>query len=89
MKLLVTLQGNDKPVEVESTNPDRIKWDLAAAKYKWPSLQDAPFLGMSFIAWSALTRTGKYSGTWTAFSETDCVEVEAVDDDDEGVDPSL
>lgn len=45
-----------------------------------------------FVAWSALSRTRQYGGTWEQFNETDCVE--AIDGDqeeptgaDEGLDP--
>lgn len=46
-----------------------------------------------FLAWSALTRTKQYSGTWQQFNETDCVEASDVQEEpagaDEGLDPGL
>lgn len=45
-----------------------------------------------FLAWSALSRTKQYGGTWEQFNETDCVEAsdappEGPPGDDEGLDP--
>lgn len=80
LKVTVTIAGHD-PQDVEVLNPDRIRWDRTRHKHKWPSFQDAPFLGVSFLAWSAMRRTGLYVGTWEDFEE-DCLNIDYDDDDD-------
>ncbi|AWY04761.1 tail assembly chaperone [Gordonia phage Emperor] len=86
MKITVTL-SNSEPIEVETTNPDRVRWDMTAAKHNWPKFTDAPFLGLTFLAWAALRRTGGYDGTWEQFSETDCLDIEADDPEAGEVEP--
>lgn len=69
-------------------NPDFIKWELTAAKERWPTVEviggegvmKAPMLMNTFLAWAALTRTGDYSGKWGEFSEHDCLGVEVLAD---------
>lgn len=85
---------DDTRVTEEIRNPDRVRWDMTAAKHGWPKFTDAAFLGMTFLAWAALKRTGKYSGTWEEFRDNDCVDIDMTDadgqaleaDDDEGKD---
>lgn len=79
LNVTVTIKDRD-PVEVEITNPDRVRWDLTSTRHKWPSFQDAPFLGMTFLAWAAMKRTGLYSGPWEEFRDSDCVMVEDTSD---------
>lgn len=76
MKITVTL-ADSTTHEVDVTNPDRVRWDMTAAKHKWPAFTDAPFLGLTFLAWAALRRLGLYAGNWETFSDTDCIDVEA------------
>lgn len=75
----VTLSG-DREVSAEIRNPDRVRWDMTAAKHGWPSFQDSPFLGMTFLAWAALKRTGEYVGTWEQFRDDDCMDIEILDE---------
>lgn len=82
MKITVTLR-DQQPVDVEAENPDRVRWDMTAAQKKWPSLGDAPFLGVTFMAWAAMRRLGLYSGTFEQFWEHDCVDTKAEAEDDE------
>ena len=62
LNVTVTIKGND-PVDVPVINPDRIRWDMTRAKQKWPSFEEAPFLGTTFLAWSAMKREGLYNDT--------------------------
>ena len=62
-------------------NPDRVRWDITASKHKWPSFSDAAFLGMTFMSWAALKRTGQYSGEFEKFRDEDCLDIEMVDDE--------
>lgn len=63
-------------------NPDRIRWDMAAARNGWPSLENSPFLGLTYLAWAALKREGKYADTWDNFKDRDCLDVFVEHDDD-------
>lgn len=85
----VTLKDRPEPVEVEITNPDRIRWDLTANKHKWPKFSDAPFMGMTFLAWSAMKRNGHYSDSWESFRDTDCINVEDTSPDESEEDSEL
>lgn len=74
----VTLSNETKITE-EVLNPDRVRWDITAAKKKWPKFSDSPFLGMTFLAWAALKRKNHYSGTFEEFSENDCLDIDMTD----------
>lgn len=87
--------ADGRVLEVEAANPDYIRWELTAAKERWPIIETnaageaqvrAPILYMTFLAWAALTRTGQYAGKWAEFSETDCESVTAGETAD--VDPT-
>lgn len=80
MKITVTMRDQE-PIEIEAINPDRVRWDMTAAQKKWPSMSDAPFLGLTFLSWAAMRRLGLYAGPFEAFSETDCVDVVAERED--------
>lgn len=80
INVTVTIKGND-PVDVTIINPDRIKWDMTRPKQKWPSFEDAPFLGTTFLAWAAMRREGLYTNTFENF-QNDAIEVESWDDSD-------
>lgn len=80
LKLDVTL-ANGEQHEATILNPDRVRWDMAATRNGWPTFEKAPFLGMTYLAWAALKRENKYSGTWDEFKETDCLEVESRDEE--------
>src|SRR5262245_39934794 len=51
-------EDDPKPLEVQTTNADMVLWDRTRVKHRWPNMQDAPFLGMTFVAWAAARRTG-------------------------------
>jgi hypothetical protein len=69
---------------VRITNREFIAWDMTAPKRKWPSLQDAPFLGATFLAHRAALREQLTTLTWDQWQ--DQVELlENIDDDDEDV----
>lgn len=52
---------------VQTRNPDMIRWDRTRAAKHWPSFQEAPFLGMTFVAWAALTREKMLTLPWDEF----------------------
>lgn len=69
-------------------NPDFIRWELTAAKERWPTVEvhggeaqtKAPMLMNTFLAFAALSRTGDYSGKWDEFSKHDCLQVDVADE---------
>lgn len=78
---------------VQALNPDLIRWDRQAAKLGWPTAQAAPFLWMTFLAWSAARREGAIPAdlSWETFGDTRCVQVRTITDevgDLDGVDPT-
>ena len=54
---------------VQTRNPDMIRWDQTRTAKKWPPFQDAPFLGMTFLAWAALTRESLLAIPWDEFQK--------------------
>lgn len=63
--------------EVIITNQDRTRWDLTAPRQNWPSIQEAPFLFMTFVAWAGLKRLGIYAEEFERFMLTDCVDIDS------------
>ena len=69
---------------VETDNRDRIRWELACKREKWPTPTEAPFLWATYLAYAALKRSGELpSGmTFEEFSDaTSHAEAAAVDVD--------
>jgi len=56
-KVIVQREGQD-PLEIQTANPDLIRWDRTRIKHKWPAFEEAPFLWLTFISWCAARRTG-------------------------------
>ncbi len=83
-RVKVIREGHDDIDELQTTNADLVLWDRTRYRHKWPGIQEAPILWMTFIAWAAARRTGavpsdhKYE-TW----EAEVLEVRVIDDDDE------
>lgn len=72
---------------VRTVLKDQVSYSTTRAKHGWPTMQDDPTLFINFIAYSALKREGKFSGTWDEFCET-CAGVGDASGDDDVVDPS-
>lgn len=75
-RLEVTLRDG-RVLTVQVFNADLVRLDRTAAKHRWPSTTQAPFLAQTFLAWSALRRTGgiPQDMTWEAFESTEAVQV--------------
>jgi hypothetical protein len=56
-RVRVTRDGHED-LELQTTNIDLVLWDRTRWKHKWPSLEEAPFLMLTFVAWAAARRTG-------------------------------
>jgi hypothetical protein len=59
--LRVTM-ADGRTFDVQTENPDMVLFDLERAKRKWPTFQDAPFLWVSYLAYSKLKRSGEDIG---------------------------
>jgi hypothetical protein len=72
-------------LEVQTLNPDLIRFDLTRVKHGWPDAQKAPFVWLTFLAWAALRREHQLADdvTWEQFSNERCVNVQTLDDDRE------
>ena len=82
-RVKVVRDGHD-PLEVQTDNRDLVLWDSTRARHKWPKLDEAPFLWMTFISWAAARRTGAIGDgvkfeTW----RDEVLEVTPVTDDDD------
>jgi hypothetical protein len=72
-------------LDVQTCNPDLIRYERTAAKHRWPGMSDQPVTWMTFLAWSALRREAQISPevTWERFSDEVCLAVETIADDDD------
>jgi hypothetical protein len=78
-----------EPVEFQTTNADLVLWDRTRAKHKWPTFQEAPFLWLTFLSWAAARRTGAIESGFTYEKwEAETLDVEALTDEAESVDPT-
>lgn len=80
--ITTAVTGEPAAITVRTDNRDRIAWDLARGRQKWPQAQDAPSLWATHIAYTALRRTGEITCTFEEFSDaTTSVEPEVIDVD--------
>lgn len=84
MRLAVFLDDGST-LEVQTANPDMVRWEKTRAQHRWPAWADAPVTALTFVAWSALRREQQIPAdlTWEAFSETRCLGVANLEDDDD------
>ena len=75
---------DDEPIEIQTANPDLIRWDETRVKHKWPKYDEVPFIWLTFIAWAAARRQGLVGPevTWEEWKTT-TLEVVAIDPDDD------
>ena len=64
--------------EVTTILADQVAFSTIRQRHKWPTMEEDPLLFGSFIAYKAMQRTGRFEGSWDAFTEA----VAAVDADD-------
>lgn len=50
--------ADGESVDVQTENPDMVFFDFERARRKWPSFQEAPFVWISYLAYSKLKRSG-------------------------------
>lgn len=88
-RLRVIREGQED-LELQTANPDFLAWDMTRPRHKWPILQEAPFLWLTFMAWSAARRTGAIAQdhTWERWRD-EVLDVQVVKGDPEGPDASV
>lgn len=83
-RVRVVREGFDDLDDLQTTNADLVLWDKTRYRHKWPNVQEAPFLWLTFVSWAAARRIGaippetKYE-SW----EGNVLEVQTLDDDEE------
>lgn len=83
-RLLVTLDDGNE-YDIQTDNRDMVRFDLLKGRKQWPSMQDAPLLWITVLAWSCLHREGKLPGDVEKALDQ-IVAVEALDEDGNPVD---
>lgn len=89
-RMLVRLASDDeKTLDIQATNRDLVLWDETRVKHRWPKFDDAPFLWLTFLSWSAARRTGVISPD-TKFEEwkNDVLDISNVEDDGDTGNPT-
>lgn len=83
-RLKIIRATDETELEVQTTNADLVLWDRTRGRHKWPKIDDAPFLWLTFIGWAAARRSRVIGPelTYEAW-ESDVLQVEALDDDDD------
>jgi hypothetical protein len=83
---VITVDGNT--LDVQSANPDLIRYERTAARHKWPPMTEQPVTWLTFLAWAALRREGQLPPdvTWERFADDVCLHVERAEDDDSDLD---
>jgi hypothetical protein len=85
----VVRDGQDD-LEVQADNRDLILWDRTRIRHKWPKFDEAPFLWLTFLSWSAARRSGAIAPDLTYERwESDVLDVSTVDDDNTTVDDGM
>lgn len=82
-RIRIVREGHED-LELQTTNADLVSWDRTRYKHKWPKVDEAPFLWLTFIGWSAARRTGAITPEhrYEAW-ESEVLEVDAVADEED------
>lgn len=82
---LTLIMSDGAELDVQTKNPDLIRYDLTRTKHGWPDGTKVPFLWLTFIGWAALRREHMIPDdvTWELFSTELCVSVASMSDDDD------
>lgn len=64
---LTVVMDDGATFEVQSDNRDQLAYERTRARHKWPEPSAAPFMWLTFLAWSALRREGAYPGNLDEF----------------------
>lgn len=78
------LMADGSTLELQTANPDLVLWDRTSVKKRWPTFQQANFLWLTFISWSAARRTGAIAADFTYERwESEVLQVEPINVEDE------
>ena len=72
-----TVHENVRPTQIAQR-----AYELAAAKNNWPDFKSAPFTYLAFNAYHQLKAENKYSGTFSQFTDRDCLLVEPMEEEE-------
>ena len=50
------LRDGQEPLEIQTDNRDMILWERTRIRHKWPKFDEAPFIWLTFLSWSAARR---------------------------------
>lgn len=62
---ITVIRDGQEPLTVQTTNYDMVNWDRTRVKHRWPKMDEAPFVWLTFVSWSAARRTGAIPDTLT------------------------
>lgn len=81
-RVKVIREGHE-PLEIQTDNRDLVLWDRTRVKHRWPKFDEAAFLWLTFLSWSAARRTGAIDSGYTFEKwEAEVLDVAAVEDED-------
>ena len=83
-RLLVTLDDGNE-YDIQTDNRDMVRFDLLKGRKQWPSMQEAPMLWVTVLAWSCLARENKLAEDVEKGIDR-IIAVEALDEDGNVVD---
>lgn len=83
-RLLVTLDDGNE-YDIQTDNRDMVRFDLLKGRKQWPSMQEAPMLWVTVLAWSCLARENKLTEDVEKGIDR-IIAVEALDEDGNVVD---
>ena len=83
-RLLVTLDDGNE-YDIQTDNRDMVRFDLLKGRKQWPSMQEAPMLWVTVLAWSCLARENKLAEDVEKGIDK-IIAVEALDEDGNVVD---
>lgn len=61
--------SDGETIDVQTENPDMVYFDFERARRKWPSFQDAPFVWISYLAYSKIKRSGSLRVSGQTFDD--------------------
>jgi hypothetical protein len=80
------VRDGHEDLEVQTDNRDLVLWDRTRIRHKWPKFDEAAFLWLTFLSWSAARRMGAIPPDLTYERwEADVIDVANVDADDADV----
>ena len=83
-RLLVTLDDGNE-YDIQTDNRDMVRFDLLKGRKQWPSMQEAPMLWVTVLAWSCMARENKLAEDVEKGIDR-IIAVEALDEDGNVVD---